>query len=256
MKLIKTANGNKLKISHKEWESIGKTAGWMKTAKFVEVDYFSGFGEEKRVKMRLDPGEGEQDVIRRLKRREKGQDVTITRYFPIGAKSKKGFSLKDQAHQRGLQRQKERERRRMREEMEKQQKMVEKNKPLQLMKEIEQSDVTDEDWLSVLRSRKLEEDAKARELDDLLKKRVSTMKYKLTKEAWDSIGKQAGWMKISMNEDDIREDARFYDSQRHQGGKLVTRKYHQTTVWMMLYDDGSIEELHKGDLEHIEIEIH
>lgn len=28
MKLIKTASGDKLKISKKEWESIGKTAGW------------------------------------------------------------------------------------------------------------------------------------------------------------------------------------------------------------------------------------
>jgi len=80
------------------------------------------------------------------------------------------------------------------------------------------------------------------------------MKYQLTKEAWQSIGKQAGWMKISMNEDDIRENVRFYDPTRHQSGKLVTRKYHQTTVWMMLYDNGSIEELHNGDLGHLEIE--
>ena len=32
MKLIKTANGKRIKLSRSEWESIGKTAGWMKTA--------------------------------------------------------------------------------------------------------------------------------------------------------------------------------------------------------------------------------
>lgn len=29
MKLIKTANGNQIKLSKSEWESIGKTAGWI-----------------------------------------------------------------------------------------------------------------------------------------------------------------------------------------------------------------------------------
>ena len=29
MKIIKTANGNKIKISRKEWEAIGKKAGWI-----------------------------------------------------------------------------------------------------------------------------------------------------------------------------------------------------------------------------------
>ena len=28
MKVIKTANGNDIELSKKEWESIGKTAGW------------------------------------------------------------------------------------------------------------------------------------------------------------------------------------------------------------------------------------
>lgn len=37
MKIIKTASGKKtIKISKKEWESIGKKAGWMKKAKFGE----------------------------------------------------------------------------------------------------------------------------------------------------------------------------------------------------------------------------
>jgi len=33
MKLVKTASGKKLKISKKEWQSIGKKAGWMKKAR-------------------------------------------------------------------------------------------------------------------------------------------------------------------------------------------------------------------------------
>jgi len=32
MKIIKTASGKKIKMSKKEWESIGKTAGWAKEA--------------------------------------------------------------------------------------------------------------------------------------------------------------------------------------------------------------------------------
>ena len=29
MKLIKTASGNQIKMSKSEWQSIGKTAGWL-----------------------------------------------------------------------------------------------------------------------------------------------------------------------------------------------------------------------------------
>lgn len=32
MKIIKTAKGNKIKISKKEWQNIGKTAGWIKVS--------------------------------------------------------------------------------------------------------------------------------------------------------------------------------------------------------------------------------
>jgi len=35
MKILKTASGNKLKLSKKEWQGIGKKAGWMKSAKSV-----------------------------------------------------------------------------------------------------------------------------------------------------------------------------------------------------------------------------
>lgn len=54
-----------------------------------------------------------------------------------------------------------------------------------------------------------------------------------------------------MLESDIKENARFYDPQLNRGGKLVTRKYHQTTVWMMLFDDGQITELMVADLRRI-----
>ena len=38
MKIIKTASGKQtIKISKSEWESIGKTAGWMKTSGAIDV---------------------------------------------------------------------------------------------------------------------------------------------------------------------------------------------------------------------------
>ena len=57
-----------------------------------------------------------------------------------------------------------------------------------------------------------------------------------------------------MSAGDIQENVRFYDPHTSLGshtGKIVKRKYHQTTLWMMLYDDGTIEELTNGDLRRI-----
>jgi hypothetical protein len=50
---------------------------------------------------------------------------------------------------------------------------------------------------------------------------------------------------------DLEERARFFDRKRNQYGVLVKRKYHQTTCWVMLYDDWSIEELTTSDLKTI-----
>ena len=64
-------------------------------------------------------------------------------------------------------------------------------------------------------------------------------------------------LKIAMEGDDVYEGVRFYDPRTSLGshsGKLVKRKYHQTNVWMMLYDDGTIEVLTNGDLKRIELE--
>ena len=41
MKVIKTAGGNQIKMSKSEWETIGKTAGWMKKAE-DDMDFLSG----------------------------------------------------------------------------------------------------------------------------------------------------------------------------------------------------------------------
>ena len=93
------------------------------------------------------------------------------------------------------------------------------------------------------------------------------MKYKLSRKAWQDIGKKAGWMKeaswgdiepefvdiVNEQKAKIREDAHFYDPRSNEEGKLVTRKYHQTTLWMMVYDSGEIQELHVGDLKRIKI---
>lgn len=45
---------------------------------------------------------------------------------------------------------------------------------------------------------------------------------------------------------------RFYDPRCHAEGKLITQIYHRTTLWMMLFDNGEIEELTNGDLARIE----
>lgn len=79
------------------------------------------------------------------------------------------------------------------------------------------------------------------------------MKIILSKKQWEDVGIKAGWMKkASLSKEDIHENIAFYDPQRNLEGKLVTRKYHQTTVWMMLYSDGTIEELTNSDLARIE----
>lgn len=39
MKLVKTANGKRIKMSQEEWEEIGKKAGWMKTANIIGKDF-------------------------------------------------------------------------------------------------------------------------------------------------------------------------------------------------------------------------
>jgi len=55
-----------------------------------------------------------------------------------------------------------------------------------------------------------------------------------------------------MTTEDVKENVRFNDPRFEKEGKLVTRKYHQTTLWMMLWDDGTIEELTVSDLKRIE----
>jgi hypothetical protein len=62
----------------------------------------------------------------------------------------------------------------------------------------------------------------------------------------------SNWYKTAMKVEDIKENVRFYDPWWGKG-KLVTRTYHRTTLWMMLYDDGTITELTNGDLRRIEL---
>ena len=55
----------------------------------------------------------------------------------------------------------------------------------------------------------------------------------------------------SMRDDDIYDGARFFDPRQRWEGTIVKRKYHQTWVWMMLFDNGEIEELTNGDVRRI-----
>lgn len=75
---------------------------------------------------------------------------------------------------------------------------------------------------------------------------------------WETIGKKAGWdrgyiadLKEKRRATGLKENTRFYDPRTKEEGTLVTRKYHQTTLWMMLYDSGEIQELTVSDLERI-----
>ena len=38
MKILKTASGSQIKLSKSEWETIGRTAGWMKSAELIQTE--------------------------------------------------------------------------------------------------------------------------------------------------------------------------------------------------------------------------
>jgi len=40
MNIIKTASGNQVKMSKSEWESIGKTAGWISTVGMYDEKFY------------------------------------------------------------------------------------------------------------------------------------------------------------------------------------------------------------------------
>jgi hypothetical protein len=81
----------------------------------------------------------------------------------------------------------------------------------------------------------------------------------MTRKEWLAIGKRAGWDPgyIAVLEEGgdaagLEENTRFHDPRTGEEGTLVTRTYHGTTLWMMLYDSGEIQELTLSDLKRIE----
>ena len=50
MKLIKTSNGQRIKMSRSEWENIGKKAGWMKVAELTPENNSLGDPQEAKAK--------------------------------------------------------------------------------------------------------------------------------------------------------------------------------------------------------------
>jgi len=58
-------------------------------------------------------------------------------------------------------------------------------------------------------------------------------------------------IKPGVESSDVKENMRFYDPRYRQEGKLVLRKYHQTTLWMMLYDSNEIQEFTNSDSRRI-----
>ncbi|UCH72081.1 MAG: hypothetical protein JSW62_00595 [Thermoplasmatales archaeon] len=64
MKLIKTANGNKIKLSRSEWEQIGKTAGWHRYEHDTEDrDMLIATFIDLLNSQKGDPGQEEMDTI-------------------------------------------------------------------------------------------------------------------------------------------------------------------------------------------------
>ena len=83
-------------------------------------------------------------------------------------------------------------------------------------------------------------------------------KVVMSRGEWLEIGKRAGWnqdyiddLKEKGRATGLKENTRFYDPRTEEEGTLVTRTYHQTTMWMMLYDSGEIQELTASDLKKI-----
>lgn len=120
MKIIKASSGkNQVKISKKEWESIGKKAGWMKTSKRYDVEYSPDFTspEVKKRIVRVEPrnvpeGMTEPKYVERLLRKQEGNDVVIHKCLPIESiNKKKGPSKRDLQRARGERMRRERERR-------------------------------------------------------------------------------------------------------------------------------------------------
>jgi len=81
----------------------------------------------------------------------------------------------------------------------------------------------------------------------------------ITREDWLAIGKRAGWdpgyiaeLEERHRTTGLEENTRFYDPRTDEEGTLVTRTHHGTTLWMMLYDSGEIQELTVSDLKRIE----
>lgn len=69
MKLIKTANGKKIKMSKSEWEGIGKTAGWMRTAGSSAEELIQKsikWGEEVKANVENDGGQISDFRVREL----------------------------------------------------------------------------------------------------------------------------------------------------------------------------------------------
>ena len=48
MKVIKTASGNQIKMSKTEWEKIGRTAGWMKTANADLIEHIRRLVDDEK----------------------------------------------------------------------------------------------------------------------------------------------------------------------------------------------------------------
>jgi len=130
-----------------------KTANKMvSTAKFIDVEYSAGWSPDvKKTRVRTDPGEGQEDVVRRLKKREGGEDITLLKYFPVEHIRTRNFNQRNQAHQRQLKRIKEREKKLRQKELAQQEQG--RGQIQQILDEMDET--SDVDILETLRSKKV-----------------------------------------------------------------------------------------------------
>lgn len=82
MKIIKTANGKSIRISKSEWESIGRSAGWMRTLRTSALgtdqwialqEDLQSKSDEKQERYRNEQERIEENNRLRLKRQEKDE---------------------------------------------------------------------------------------------------------------------------------------------------------------------------------------
>lgn len=200
MQVVSKDGKHKVVITREEWVAIGSGQKWLKTAKWIDVEYGVGWESgTKKKRMRIDPGESRDDIQRRLEKAEK-DTITIEKYVPVAEiRTKKGPSLKDQQRMRGEKQRKERSKRQLLQE--KQQFLKGMGVDPATIKNLDAPSLDSMIEFFKNQQKAVEDlDTQTEEVDflDLMRsKKVSNRKVKirLSRSKWEDIGKKQGWTK-------------------------------------------------------------